>query len=256
MKKPFYRLKFSGRACNFSIRINDIPVFNYHNTGMISTQYPINHLLLNSGDQEVSVYLYPQEGHQVLNEYSSLHIEIIAEDLETKTGEVISVFELKSPELNQSVPFYETIAKFKVEIPHVIKGWSQSEELEFNDSLEKEVKAFYKDVYALLKQKNFQEYRHIYDTKISEIDRMLYTSSADTEKEWGELIDTLIASKMEAANHIEDSFLRSYGDKRVVTLVTANHEPVLFCENKDEKLVYEIELYLHKPTGGKLEVIR
>ncbi|RAV30760.1 hypothetical protein [Sinomicrobium soli] len=256
MKKPFYRLKFSSRACNFNIRINDIPVFNYHDTGMISTQYPINHLILNSGEQKISMYLYPQAGQQALNEHSSLNMEIIVEDLEMNKGELVNVFEFKSPQLNESVPFFENIARFKAEVPHIVKGWSQSEELELNDSLEKRVKAFYQNVYSLLEQKKFQEYRSIYDTKINEIDRALYTSSTDTEKEWDNLINTLIESKMEAANNIEDSFLKFYGDKRVITLVTTTHEPVLFCENKEEKLVYEIELYLHKPIGSELEVIR
>ncbi len=257
MKKPFYKVKFSSTSCNFEIRINDIPLFTYQETGMISTQYPINHLILISGEQKLSCRVWPQADQDSLSIHSKLTTTILLQDATDDTKEPVEIFNSGTPEFSKTTPLFEQESIFNAEVPYTLPGWYKSSKIKEKDSLEKEVISFFKSVHSILKRKDYDTYRKIYDQKLLELDIALYSSSKETVQEWNELIRYLEASGMEIAPFPNEYLLQFCGDQKVVSLIQPDFEPVLFLENKAEKTQYKIPLFLHKPRRFKsLEVIR
>lgn len=256
MNHPFYKIKFSSTSCNFEIRINDIPIFTYVDAGMISTQYPINHLILESGNQEVTLRLWPQAEKQSLTEHSKLKISILVNDALESSKIPDNAMSFETPKFDKPIPIFEFKGEFRAQVPFSLKGWSESTDLIINESLTKEVYAFYNDVHRILLEKNFNAYKAIYSTKLKEIDTSIYSSQEETDNEWNELVSYLSNPAMKVAPLSKSAVLFLYGKEKVISLQQTDLDPVLFFENKMEKTQYQIPVFLHKPKGFALEVIR
>ncbi|SHK06846.1 hypothetical protein [Pseudozobellia thermophila] len=257
MDKPFYKIKFSSTSCNFEIRINDMPVFSYVDTGMISTQYPINHLILKSGNQGISLKLWPQKSQANLTEHSKLQISILVNDTSEPSNIPTEVYVFQTPLFDKPIPLFEYKTNFKATVPYLLKGWTDSSILQINQSLTDKVFAFYNNIHTILKEKDFVAYKKIYLTKLKEVDTSIYSSQADTDSEWEELVTFLNDPEMQIAPISKNASLFLYGDEKVISLQQPNLEPALFFENKTKKTQYQIPLFLHKPKeSDRLEVIR
>lgn len=257
MNQPFYNIKFSSTSCNFEIRINDIPIFSYVDTGMISTQYPINHLMLTTGNQVISMTLWPQNGQQNLTEHSKLNISITVNDTSEPSKNSMEVYVLNTPSFDGQLPVFNTKGEFRAEIPYVLKGWEESTPLKLNNALTEAVFSFYNKVYGILEVKNFDAYKAIYTTKLKEIDTALYSSAKETDSEWEDLTAYLSDADMQVVPIPKNSKPMLYGNGKVVSLQQPNLEPALFFENKAEKTQYQVPLFLHKPKNvDSFEVIR
>lgn len=58
-KEPYYLVDFNSSICNFDIFINDMPAFNHHVGGAVSSHMPINHFILQEGVQKIKINVLP-----------------------------------------------------------------------------------------------------------------------------------------------------------------------------------------------------
>ena len=65
-KEPYYLVDFNSSICNFDIFINDMPAFNHHVGGAVSSHMPINHFILEKGIQKIKINVLPLKGEESL----------------------------------------------------------------------------------------------------------------------------------------------------------------------------------------------
>jgi hypothetical protein len=68
LKNPYYLVDFSASICNFEICINDVPAFIHNGGRIISSHYPINHFIFESGKQEIKFKVLPLQGETTLKD--------------------------------------------------------------------------------------------------------------------------------------------------------------------------------------------
>ncbi len=57
-RKAWFTIEFEAQQMGLDIRVNDIPVFNIDNTGLMTLEVPINQFIIN-GDNEIKVIAHP-----------------------------------------------------------------------------------------------------------------------------------------------------------------------------------------------------
>ena len=256
--KPYYQVKFSSSSCSFEIQVNDIPAFIYHDTGMVSSQVPINHLILASGKQDISLRVFPAPGKISLDSYSNVKISVTCYESEYNDDKTFQLLEYETPEVKEAgLPFMKFRSEFEAKVPYQLNGWVSSINLKEQSSIEIEVYTYYKHVHHFLSRKDFKAFYDIYKNKLLEVDKAIYSTPEETENEWKELVGFLSDKNMKIAPFPADTELYFYGNGKVVSLLRSNFEPALYFENKEEKIEYQVPILLHKPKGSnKLEVIR
>jgi len=259
MSKPYYSVKFSSNNCRFEIRINDIPAVKYNLDGMVSSQVPLNQILLASGRQQLSVEVLPRKDEENLSKFSNLNITIQVRNLDADNSVERTILEYSMPAIVDHTPYLKFYDKFEVELPYSLKGWKNSKELKKIDSIESETRSYFEYVHSIFAEKDFDTFKKISESKFSELDKAFYTSQQDSDTEWNEFVDNLNKGEMILANMLSDSEtkLEFFGDGKIITLQKLNGEPALRFKNPAEKTQYSIPLLLHKPKGSTtLEVIR
>jgi hypothetical protein len=68
MDKPYYIIDFNAVSCLIDIRVNDIPTFSMNINGQVSTIFPINNAILESGEQQVTYNILPLLGETILDD--------------------------------------------------------------------------------------------------------------------------------------------------------------------------------------------
>ncbi|MFD0860707.1 hypothetical protein ACFQ1M_00695 [Sungkyunkwania multivorans] len=251
----FYSLKFSGANCHYSLLVNDMPVFHFFDRGIMATRFPINHLILKSGEQAVKIQVYPQS-EEYLSRGSRL--EVMVEESSGNNYEITEIIAgHKTPSFEKKEKFYEYSFTFDAQVPYELPGWSKSEILKYPEKTFPKIVEHYRYLHAVLKNKRFDQFYELLEKKNQEFDIAYNSDSETSRKEWLQVIDQIEDSKMQLADFPEDLDVQYYANGRVVALFQKNFKPVLFFENKEEGTTYDMYLYLQKvPKEMRFEIIR
>lgn len=275
-----YRMKYEHSNCSYEILINDVPLITFYGLGERSTTAHINQYLLKPGNQEITIRMYPKkiEDTKFATELDSTSFVKIKLDkikmgsqqwefsAEGRKREWQDVVVYQTPKLAENAPFAEFKIPFeatKEELTWEIKGWSESEILNNDEALKKEVFAFYKNFQQVIEDQNKPEYISLFKNSIFEQASADSWNSKEFLKEAMQTMtdDPITKQKFLFPLNENTAELKFYGNGRVVTLVSKDprsfgYSPLVAKPDKGNfPIAYTF--YLHKPKGSnKLEIIR
>ncbi|WP_374948620.1 hypothetical protein [Mucilaginibacter sp.] len=256
MHQPYYTVEFKGVACKFDILVNDMPAFSYDDTGSINSQVPINHLILHSGQQSVSYVMRPMQGTKHLSNNSSLSLKVsVAEALNLQQSTPVAEF--KPAKSETEVIELKQHYSFKADVPYQAQGWVGGMPLIHDPAIRSDLDQAYARIRQILINKDYTAFRKLYEAKISEVDKALYSTPKESEDDWQEMINYIAHPDMVIKFDNKDSHMQICGGGKVVTLLKPNHDPALYFENSKEKEEYQLPfLFYRKGPGLPLTVIR
>ncbi|TWP31048.1 hypothetical protein ETU08_03305 [Apibacter muscae] len=256
--QPFYLVDFTSSICNFEIYINDMPVFLHYDEGSLSTHYPINHFILESGIQNIRIRVIPLKEENFLRKEASLRIKIYFYDnYDNSYQNLIQVFEFITPDLSeQEMPLLEFKGNFQAEVPYELIGWKKSIILAEDKLQIKQAMNFYKKIYSLFENKNYQEINALQNKKYKEIDTALYIKNADNLLEWMQVIEEINISKMLLQEFPLSLVPIFYAEGKVINLTRKDGSPILHFKNENNE-EFSFPTLIHKKSmDSEFEIIR
>ncbi|WP_438711104.1 hypothetical protein ACSTS3_21540 [Aquimarina muelleri] len=290
-KEPMYFIRPLQNNCVYELLVNDYPIYKDYGIEKLATPIEINHAILKSGQQTVTVRLYPLgdalqraygEGETVTTllpktemkvsvvKYEAFNIsqdlddEIVIKEHTAPTKEGTNEF------IGAGLPYYEYTFAFNAEVPYSNKGWSNGEDLTKLDKeeLEKKVLEYYKGM-----QKVFMDYDLTSFLESNFGDELknsiaLFDNKNDISKGFDWYKETIkINNKIFFP--LENYEMQFFGNGRIVALKNPSKEPVHrkfrgrsafgFKYKEDENSPTKgkwLDLYLYLPKGQPLNSLQ
>ncbi|OXA94098.1 hypothetical protein [Flavobacterium hercynium] len=268
---PTYTLHIE-KAANFSFEalINDFPVFEEYNPRIMSGSKPINHAILKSGKQKLTIRMTPpvdkeyNMGHEIDMGNIALKLSInYGEYVLEKVNEFKEALRYELPAQKGKLPYYEVNLEFDAIAPYEndIEGWQNGADLtkEDKDKLLKEVEAFYKELIEYYNTKDVNALAFKYYKKQFEMEQAHYVTKMYESQM---VVDAWVKDVNELAPFVFDQYmLRFYGRGKMVALVKTDKYYInlstLMREDPQSGKSIEYKMFLYRPKpGAPLEVIR
>ena len=284
-KEPQYFIRPVQNNCTYELLINDFPVYNEFSLEILATPIPINKAILKSGEQTLTVRMYPL-GNLLKDNYdtgdtittlldnTSMKIEVVKYDaynISHRLSDEKTVLTHYSPTkegtkkfVGSGLPYYEYIFSFNAEVPYENEGWLNGEDLtKFNQKeLEIETLKFYESYKELHKKQSLNSLVQLnYDIELrSSI--AYYRDKKFLEDLWKEFKKP-IYYKNKKYQSTKDYEIKLFGKNRVITLQFPRKDHVgkrlqgessfWFLYNNGNGLRGSFfDLYLYIPKGGTL----
>ncbi len=288
-KEPMYFIRPVQNNCVYEILVNDVLMYKDYSLEVLATPIEINSGILKSGEQTLTVRMYPL-GNLLKDNYgtgntittlldnTSIKIEVVKYDaynISHRLSDEKTVLTHYSPTkegskkfIGSGLPYYEYTFSFNSEVPYHIEGWQNSQDLTAFDKeeLEAQVKKYYKQVKEIyltedidaLARINFGSYlmtaqcNYFIKENIKEMISSLEKKVKYKEKDFGDL---------------ENKKLTFFGNGKVIGLRHPSVEPIdrrlrgksafWFKYVKENRIKgYFPVIDLHLPQGEPLENLR
>jgi hypothetical protein len=257
-KEPYYLVDFTSSICNFEIFLNDMPAFIHHEGGSMSSHYPINHFILETGKQEIKIRLLPIKGEGKLREDGYVKIKVFSYDSSTSNyDDTFEVFKYETPDLSKhELPIIEVINEFVATVPYKIEGWKNAIEQQKEMESKIQAESFYKKIYALFKEKNVNELAKLFLIKFNEVDTSMYLIE-DNNQSLNNLFIRLENEKFILQDIPDLLNIQYFGGSRVLNLVRKDNLPIIYYKNNEtnEEFSYPI-LVCKRDLNSSFEIIR
>ncbi|WP_438711102.1 hypothetical protein ACSTS3_21535 [Aquimarina muelleri] len=290
-KEPMYFIRPLQNNCVYELLVNDYPVYKDYGIEKLATPIEINHAILKSGSQTVTVRLYPLgdalqraygEGEMVTTllpktemkvsvvKYEAFNIsqdlddEIVVKEHTAPTKEGTNEF------IGAGLPYYEYTFTFNAEVPYSNEGWLDGQDLTKFDKeeLEKKVLNYYKMYKQLYVNKKFDQILRLEFDQELRICKSLYKDENGIVKIWNEYKNEFDFEKKEYQS-IENYEISFYGNNKIVCLKFPSKEPVdrrhrgkgafWFKYKNDENgptRARWTNIYLYIPKGQSLDLLQ
>lgn len=267
---PSYTLHINSTAgCTFELLVNDLPVYEFYDSGNCTGSIPINENLVKSGIQKLKIRITPpvNENFDMAKEIDLakivFKININYGDYgKVKVKDFKNALNYEFKNSDQKLPYYEINLDFNAEVPYQndINAWVKSVDLSKEDEskLLKEVEDYYKDMIKIYERKDINSLAGVFYLQQKEFAQSYYTDNKqDLEKvvaQWNSYLE-------DTRPFVFDQYrLKFFGDNKMVALVKTDkfyfNESALMREDADGNY-QSYSLFLHRPKqGAKLEVIR
>jgi len=267
---PTYTLHIE-KAANFTFEalVNDYPIFIQYTPKNISGSKPINHAILKSGKQKLTIRMTPpvdknyNMNHEIDMEDIVLKVSInCGEYGREKVAQFSEPLRYELPKQKGKLPYYEVNLEFDAIAPYQddIEGWQNGVNLtkEDKDKLLKEVETFYKNMILHYENQDVDGLASKYYKRQFEIAQTYYqTKVYDSEV----IVDAWLNDVNEVTPFIFNQYImRFFGNGKMVALVKTdkyyiNYSSLMREDAKGNYTYYGLMLHRPKP-GAPLEVIR
>ena len=284
-KEPRYFIRPTQTNCVFEVFVNGILVYEEYKLEQLASPKSINHAILESGPQTITVRMYPignliaetyGSGNPVntLQRNSNVTVKVvkydafnISDDLEDE----IVVIEDKSPTnktnefVGDGLPYYEFTFGFNAKVPYKMEGWSKGEDLtKFNkEELEEAVVNFYKNYQNIYKNKDEDLLAKLFFGNYFVFSQAKYYNKKDIQEVWDEVTGNLYHKNKEY-QPFNNYVMNFYGNNKLVALRHPSLEPVdsrlrgnsAFWYKHivgNQIMVFFPGIFLHIPKGGTLK---
>ena len=252
--RPYYQINVKSSAVNFDIRVNDLPLLKFfEKSGGMNMEFPINTGILESGDQILTIKVYPLKDNNTIlpNSYFSLELnkKIDAWSFNNKREIILKIPDMIVPK--EGLPYWEFQTKFSVYVPYQLTGWKNSESIENTENIKKELNIAYEKIKNAIEKKDNSAFKLLVKNKIFEESVSLY------EKQDHEI--TPFPEEKEKILPFTNCEIRFYGNGKLVRLEDNNGESCLKSEiiENGKSVIYTYPLFYHKPkNSSELEIIR
>ncbi|MCX8531388.1 hypothetical protein [Chryseobacterium luquanense] len=148
---PFYTLQINKQDCRVLIRINDIPLaYTFFEDEAESQLLPINDILAKSGEQIVTIEVYPKSNQQTISDKAHVNIKLIyaaGRDISMQQYEMKQEFDLPEALGDQKLPKYIIKGSFRADVPwDFSKDIATAKDLSKVPDIEKKVVDKYKQL--------------------------------------------------------------------------------------------------------------
>ena len=214
-------------------------------------EFPINTGILESGDQILTIKVYPLKDNNTIlpNSYFSLELnkKIDAWSFTNKREIILKIPDMIVPK--EGLPYWEFQTKFSVYVPYQLTGWKNSEYIENTENIKKELNIAYEKIKNVIEKKDNSAFRLLVKNKIFEESVSLYEKQDDE-------ITPFPEEKILPFTNCE---IRFYGNGKLARLEDNNGESCLKSEiiKNGKSVIYTYPLFYHKPkNSSELEIIR
>ncbi|HWV73014.1 MAG TPA: hypothetical protein VN040_14935 [Pseudosphingobacterium sp.] len=267
---PTYQVRFTAAFCTYEIYINDmLATFSFTTGNSAGEQHAdIPQYILKSGKQKIRVKVFPkaiEDGklEQALTQKAEFSVCIaFGEYNKDKHEDFKEVWKLKMPMVQEPLPFYEMEGVFDAEVPYMLKGWSDGEDLtmEPKEQLKKEVLQVYDRFSSAFEKKDVKTVATMIYNREKEVAQAFFFKSGEPKSYddgWEKL--STEASDLVSIRVAKDIELRYFAGGKVVALLKASSQdrdfPAIEGETESSYIYYALYLYRPEP-GAPLEIIR
>ncbi|QXP54779.1 hypothetical protein H0I25_11845 [Cellulophaga sp. HaHa_2_95] len=254
-KRPGYYLQVNNQNCYYDIRLNDLNINNYFREyPAYSVRKPLNLRILKSGEQLISVKVFPVIGEK-LSEKAGLQLQLVRysdmTDPDHEFGRFTVLWEWEMPKVgDQKIPEFTIEHEFDAKVPFVLETldlYAQDlSELEEEDVLKEVIEHFTIKRQTIINKTQDRDHleRHLKRALIQ-----LYKGKELSDK----TIDGMINIKdgMEP-QPLEDFEIKYYYNNKVVTLVRrSDKQPAIWFKNPNTGSTFKQPYYIfkNKETG-------
>lgn len=259
LKKPYYEVYLSNNLCNFQLKINDMHAITFTHNGAVAFNQPINHLILESGLQDLEIKITPPKGQMFLNRKSKIEIKVqVCEVEDMGYDERKIIYTYVSPPISSDIaPFIKHSIDFSAEVPYKLNGWKDSVTLKDIPDLKSKLIQWYKMMYSVIEQKDIVKYKELHKKMYYEDSLSIYNNNFGTE-DVNEVKSYIDNADFQLMPFVEDNlFIEFFGNGKVVRLINPNNEPAIYLNNTPEKSKYEFGFFLqYSKENSSFEIIR
>lgn len=259
-KQPYYTLQTNKQNCRILIRVNDLPLWHgfFEDEGE-SLLLPINDLIPQSGEQTITIEVYPMSTQTVIGNLAHVNVKLIyAPDRNTPMDEFEVLKEWNLPEglEDKQLSGYELKGTFKAQVPfNFSKELETAKDLSQVPDIEKKVVNKYKQLSKLLEQAD--GYSFLSERGISLLRSWNYnyfTKNEVLSTPWAENKKFDLSLKGREVHPIENYEIVFYHHNRVVVLRDKTDKSTLlkvyYC---DEEVYDQNGEYIDEETRKEYE---
>ncbi|WP_041557810.1 hypothetical protein [Cellulophaga algicola] len=282
-EEPLYYLRIGKENCIIEVLVNDMPVYKSYELSNLASPLEINHNILRTGIQTVTVRMYPV-GDLIKEEYeygetitqlgdaSTVSIRVIQLDKKGAMGlnDEVEVLQHQSPTTDANgevfagtgLPFYEYTFEFYAKVPYDLSENSWGDAADLNtvdqDVLEQKMLDYYKSFLKEYKKGNKDFIAQKYYQSFSVQAQAYYKSIKEIQEMWDEELELLNDPTVKLQS-IKDYELVFYAHNGVAFLRLKTKDELYYrnncaayIETTEAGTEYEtfFGLYLYAPKKG------
>lgn len=236
--QPMYLLRINHAYCGYEVLVNDFLLDDNYTHKVYVTAEKINFTILKSGEQTVTIRMYPL-GNSLKKEFESspyfdtleggsgVTVEVIRVDdwanYSLESERIIKKVTSEGSENNQFVgaklPYYEFTFSFNAEVPFENEGWSNGVDLRKYDKekLKKQVLNYFQEYQTVHEKGDINTIVNKVYGKEYRFAESKYQTKEYTQSVWDEYLDEINKPEKEF-QPLKDYELAFYGNGRIVTL--------------------------------------
>lgn len=238
--EPIYYFRTSKKNCLIEIYVNDVSLFDDYEISNYITPTPLSSLFLKSGEQKVTVKMYPignlnNESLGVkdalpinkLTEESQVMISIISIDEKSKKGldDEKVITQKISPKEAAGKEYYEFNFTFDAKVPYEFEGWKKGQNLKKLDQelVRKKALEFYNMVGQIYISKDLDAQLKIDFPSNVRIKGSYYRDKQNLEETLEEYKNDIMGNKY-TLETIKDYKMEYMGEGRLLRLITNSQD--------------------------------
>lgn len=254
---PNYSIQLDKGGCRIQLIGNNIPLYTAFEKGGFSTLLPFNANILQSGEQTVTIKIYPDEGKTTFDDYTNASIKVVYfEDDKNKNSprKIIQEYKIPKEVIDKKLNYFEASVTFKANVPfNFSKQFESAKDLKKRKNIETEVVAAYKKIHSWLAKKDVKS---LADFRKETDKKACLAYYLDTEQEIEERFDyTFLFENNSKADPLPTYTMTFYADGKLVRLERIdNHDEVLTVTGKTEdgyEVMSDLSVLLYMPEGSK-----
>ncbi|WP_062054728.1 hypothetical protein [Aquimarina longa] len=253
-EKPIYSV-YSTIYSSGTIKVNDVPVVDWYGedtngTGGYSGDTIINQVLLQSGKYKVVGKMLPRKNKKTITEEEVMSLDFyLAEADSDKWKKSRHKFhpKIESPwdglSENINYPTFEISTEIEVELPFVLDGWQNSEDLSEikEEDLFAEVLSTYRQIHAVMASHNVTKFLELSKEKMALQEQAFYFSE-ERKKSFMNGATELFNQKLEIVPLDASSLqLEIMGYGKLVRLIRIDGSAALQYKSPDSKTQGNVE---------------
>ncbi|WP_043706352.1 hypothetical protein [Tenacibaculum ovolyticum] len=264
-EKPYYTI-YPHIYCSGIIYINDVPAITWlgeeTKEGGFGGDIPINQLVLESGKHAVKIVMLPRINKKTLTEEETFFADFYLSDVSPgRWKETSHKFhpKIESPwnGLSEGInyPIFELKTEIEVELPYVLDGWQNSQDLtEIKEEiLFRKVFSHYQQIHAVLAEHNVSKFLELSKEKMQLQEQAFYFSE-ERKKQFYEGALSLFSQNLKVEPLMKDELkLQIMGYGKLVRLIKLDgSEPLQYMSpNIENQSNIELEVKLHMRSEEK-----
>jgi hypothetical protein len=250
IKQPYYTVHFMAVHCKFEIQINKVSLHTMDIKGHVGTGIPCNHLILESGEQQLDIIVEPCTGESGFGEDSefSAAIELydVSNDEFTLVKDTVIACEMSDKAKTGAV--YRHTAHFNAEVPYRITAWQNSADLNSVENLREKLDAAYKKISDMITQKQYDTFENCIRERENRMAATMYLNSEEIKERMDSLIEDF-KNGFELQPLSGKETIRIYADGKLACLVNEDGDSALRCINKKTEEEMTLEMMFHLKKG-------
>ena len=282
-KEPQYFIRPIQNNCTYEILVNDFPIYEDYSIDVLATPLGINIGILKSGEQTLTVRMYPigdllKDNYGIGNtvttllDNTSMKIEVVKYDaynISHQLSDEKTVLTHYSPTkegtkkfIGAGLPYYEYTFSFNAEVPYENEGWLNGEDLTQFDK--EDIKTALAKIYKNTRD-NFDDEDYIscvFYNGFLRNSKAKYKDKVEIEETCLELKKSVSIKKKDFFD-LENCEIQFYGNNKIVVLKHSFTNPIdprlrgksgfgYKYEEEEDVFAEWLDIYLYIPKGGTL----